>query len=387
MRSTGKPYVSWRRNARSPSSCGASSGRSSGRRPTARSVVASAARASSRWIVPASSVRANCASSRAMAARISSLPGDEVRIRLAHDLDDRRGEVAQERLAPAEQPAVADGPAEDPAQHVAAALVGRQDVVGDEERDGARVVGDHLVAEALGFEVLGVVPQDLAQPVVDRREQVRVVVGRDLLEDAREALQAHPGVDARERQRHAAVRALVELHEHEVPDLQPARAHARSGRARSPAPRRGGARDRSGSRCTDRTARCRPSARSCCRRRCRRRPSGHPLGRQADLVAPDVPRDVVVRVGRGRQPIVRDAEVARQEVPGPVDRLALEVVAEAPVAEHLEERVVARRPPDLLEVVVLAGDPQDALVVDGPRVRARLGPGQDVLELDHARSS
>ena len=54
-----------------------------------------------------------------------------------------------------------------------------------------------------------------------------------------------------------------------------------------------------------------------------------------------------------------------------MDRLALEVVAEAPVAEHLEERVVARRPTDLLEVVVLAGDAQAALVVDRPRVAAR----------------
>ena len=113
-------------------------------------------------------------------------------------------------------------------------------------------------------------------------------------------------------------------------------------------------------------------------------PARHPLGRQADLVAPDVPGDLVVRVGRGRQPLAGDAQVAGQEVPGPVDRLALEVVAEAPVAEHLEERVVARRPADLLEVVVLAGDAQAALVVDRPRVRARLGAGEDVLELDHA---
>ena len=148
-----------------------------------------------------------------------------MRIRLAHHLDDRRGEVAQERLAPAEQPAVPDGPAEDPAQHVAATLVGRQDVVGDEERDRARVVGDDLVAESLGFEALGVVPEDLAHPVVDRREQVRVVVGRDLLDDARDALQAHPGVHARRRQRdERAVRLQVELHEDEVPDLEPARA-------------------------------------------------------------------------------------------------------------------------------------------------------------------
>ena len=94
----------------------------------------------------------------------------------------------------------------------------------------------------------------------------------------------------------------------------------------------------------------------------------HPLGRQADLVAPDLRR-------RPRRPCTssppgarRDPQVAGQEIPGVVDRLALEVVAEAPVAEHLEERVVAGGPADLLEVVVLAGDAQDALVVDRPLV-------------------
>ena len=49
-----------------------------------------------------------------------------------------------------------------------------------------------------------------------------------------------------------------------------------------------------------------------------------------------------------------------QEVPRPVDGVALEVVAEAPVAEHLEEGVVPWRPADLLEVVVLAGHAQDS---------------------------
>ena len=120
-----------------------------------------------------------------------------MRVGLAHDVDDDRGGLGQERLAPAEQPAVADRAAEDPAQDVAAALVRGQHVVGDEERDGARVVGDDLVAEALRLERVRVVAEQLAHPGVDRREQVGVVVGRDLLEDAGQALEAQPGVDAR----------------------------------------------------------------------------------------------------------------------------------------------------------------------------------------------
>jgi len=66
-----------------------------------------------------------------------------------------------------------------------------------------------------------------------------------------------------------------------------------------------------------------------------------------------------------------------------MDRVALEVVAEAPVAEHLEERVVARRTADLLEVVVLAGHPQAALEVHDPRVAPFLRSGEGVLERDH----
>ena len=183
--------------------------------------------------------------------------------------------LRQERLAAAQQAAVAHRPPDDPAQDVAAPLVRGQDAVGDEERDRPAVVGDHLVAEALGLERLGVVAQEPAQRLVDRREEVGVVVRQDALEDGREPLQAQARVDARERQRHArAVGQLVELHEDEVPDLQPARALLGVVRDAVAGPRRGARRGRSGSRCTGRRGRSRPSARSSCRRPARRRPSG-----------------------------------------------------------------------------------------------------------------
>src|SRR4051794_21938678 len=278
-----------------------------------------------------------------------------------------------------------DGPPEELAQHIATALVRGQYVVADEERHGPGMIGDHLIAEPLTLESVGVVPHQLAHAGVDRREQVRVVVGGDLLKDAREALEAHPGVDARERQRHPAVRQLVELHEHEIPDLEPARAvlavvgdAVRAfGQVRA---------------AIEMYLAARP-ARPCLGHPPEVRvvavvdvaPARHPLGWQADLVGPDVPGEFVVRVRRRGEALARDTEVARQELPRPVDRLALEVVAEAPIAEHLEEGVVPRRPSDLLEIVVLAGDAQAALVVDGAGVRARLRTDEDVLELDHPR--
>ena len=98
-----------------------------------------------------------------------------------------------------------------------------------------------------------------------------------------------------------------------------------------------------------------------------------------DLVVPDVVGLVVVEVDRDREPIGRDLEHSRQELPGPVDRLALEVVAEAEIPQHLEERLVERGPADVFDV---AG--AHALLAGG---RAReLGiaqPQELALELVH----
>ena len=64
-------------------------------------------------------------------------------IRVAHFLVERGHDLVEERLALAEHEAVADRAADDPAQHVAAALVRGQHAVGDQERARADVVGDH----------------------------------------------------------------------------------------------------------------------------------------------------------------------------------------------------------------------------------------------------
>ena len=126
--------------------------------------------------VPASSVRPNCASSRRDDAEDLVAPGDEMWVGLAHDVDDDRGGLGHERLAPPEQSAVADRTTEELAQDVAAALVRGQHVVGDQERDRPGMVGDDLVAEALALEGVRIVAEQLAHPGVDRREQVGVVV-------------------------------------------------------------------------------------------------------------------------------------------------------------------------------------------------------------------
>ena len=72
-----------------------------------------------------------------------------------------------------------------------------------------------------------------------------------------------------------------------------------------------------------------------------------------------------------------------QQLPGERDRLLLEVVAEGEVAEHLEERVMPQRRPDVVEVVVLAADPHALLRRRRARVGALLAAEERVLELVH----
>ena len=74
------------------------------------------------------------------------------------------------------------------------------------------------------------------------------------------------------------------------------------------------------------------------------------------------------------------------EFPGPLDGLLLEIIAEGPVPQHLEERVVVGVKADVFEVVVLAAGADALLGVGGPprRVGALHLAEEDGHELVHA---
>ena len=98
----------------------------------------------------------------------------------------------EERLLAAELVAVADGAADDAAEHVAASLVPGNDAVDDQEGAGADVVGDHL--QRIVREVLR---PGLARCGADQvAEQVDLVVRVHALQHRGDALQAHARVDA-----------------------------------------------------------------------------------------------------------------------------------------------------------------------------------------------
>ena len=87
---------------------------------------------------------------------------------------------------------------------------------------------------------------------------------------------------------------------------------------------------------------------------------------------------------RGVEPLRVEPVDLRQQLPGPCYGLLLEVVAEAPVAQHLEHGVMVGIVADLLQVIVLAAYPEALLAVRHPRVEYGCIAEEPVLELVHA---
>ena len=272
---------------------------------------------------------------------------------------------------------MAHGPADDAPQHIAAVLVGREHSVADQQRRGAGVVGEDAQRHVAG---IGLAQLGAGQ-ALGRVEQGHELVGLPhrvhALQHSHSALQAQAGVDRGLGQRDLlAFGSALELHEHQVPDLDEALLAA-VGRA--------SAGSVLGSLVPE-DLRARPAGAHI----------GHPpvvvlaqtldpLGGHADLVAPDGLGLVVTEVNRHPQALGVEAERAGHELPGPGAGVGLEVVAEAEVAEHLEEGQVPGGAPDLVEVVVLATGPDALLDGDGPRERGLLLTGEVRLERNHAR--
>ena len=192
-------------------------------------------------------------------------------------------------------------------------------------------------------------------------------------------LQPHAGVDRRPRQRHArARRPFLELHEHQVPDLdEPVAVLVRAaGRA---------ARDMVAMVVEDLGARAAGAGIAHAPEIVRRRDADDPLVRQPGNLLPDRRGVFVFREHGDQQPVLGQAVVARDQLPRIGDGGFLEVVAEAEIPQHLEERVMPGGVADIVQVVVLAAGADAFLRRGGADIGPLLLPGEDVLELDHAR--
>ena len=207
-----------------------------------------------------------------------------------------------------------------------------------------------------------------------------------VLQHGRQALQAHAGVDARCRQRRErAVRGPVELHEHEVPYLDIAIAIL-VGRTRGTAgdigtvvvEDLGAGPARTGVGHLPEVVRRKGRALVVA-------DADDAVRRHADFLVPDVVGLVVGVIDGDPQPFGRKLVNRGEQFPRVADGIALEVVAERPVAEHLEEGVMPGGIAHGIEIVVLAAGTQATLDVGRPDVARLFTAEEHILERDHAR--
>ena len=107
------------------------------------------------------------------------------------------------------------------------------------------------------------------------------------------------------------------------------------------------------------------------------------FGRDADLFRPDVVSLVVVDVDRRPQTFRRKAILLGQKLPRVMDGVTLEIVAEAEIAQHLEQREVTRRVTDILEIVMLAARTHATLRGRRAHIRSLVDAEEHILELHH----
>ena len=87
---------------------------------------------------------------------------------------------------------------------------------------------------------------------------------------------------------------------------------------------------------------------------------------------------------RGIETVRIQAEDVDEIFPGPVDGLLLEIVAEAPVPEHLEHSMVIGVVTHLFKIVVLSRHAQTLLAVGHAAVGGRMVSKDYILELVHS---
>ena len=308
---------------------------------------------------------------------------------VAHLLDERGQQLIQEGLLLSkERVGVAYGTAQDAADDVAGLGVARQLTVGDGEGDGTQVVGadahgdvDVVLLLCDGSLLLFLKRHvlqsgNLLLGLDDGLEDVGVVVRVLALHHADETLEAHAGIDDVHRQGlQRTVGLAVELHEHDIPDLDDLRVvliHQLTTALAAGGTLFGCAR-------VDVDLRAGTAG-----------PRVAHLPEVVVLVAVDdvvdrhvlgpvlgslvVARDVLLggALKDGNIEILRiQLQHVHQVLPRHIDSALLEVVTERPVAEHLEHRVVVCVVAHLLQVVVLTADAQ-ALLRVGTAARLRV---------------
>ena len=299
-----------------------------------------------------------------------------------HQLGHEAGQLIQERVFHPHHADVAQGAAHDFAEHIAASFVGWQDAIVDQERGGAAVIGGDAQR---GIDArVGPVGEaaEIGSLEDDGMNQVGFVIRNFALQHGGDALQAHAGIDGRARQgRQFAGRVAVELHKHQVPDFDEAAARvigellvltARLGgfHAQVVMDFRTGAARAGLAHLPEVVLFVEPEDAAF-------GDAGHLLPQLFGLVVLAEDGDVEFLFG--------EAVLLDDQVPGELDGVGFEIIAERKVSQHFEEGVVAAGVADVFEVVVFASGAHAFLRAGGARVIALFDARERIFELVHAR--
>ena len=112
----------------------------------------------------------------------------QLRIGRLHFRNDNIGELVEEGTLETEQPPVASSAAQDTPQHVAPALIRRQDPVRDHKRDSAKMIGNDAHRPILIFGSPIRPMGELLNRPNDRAKEIRIIVCGFLLHDRRQPL-------------------------------------------------------------------------------------------------------------------------------------------------------------------------------------------------------
>src|SRR6266516_2933171 len=202
-------------------------------------------------------------------------------------------------------------------------------------------------------------------------EQVDVVIVVLALQHRSDTFEARAGIDRRLRQRIADTAfQLLELHEHEVPDLDEAVAVLLRG-TRRPAP------DLVAVVVEDFRAGTAGAGIAHLPEIVRSRDADDARLRQSRDLLPEIERLVVVDINRRGQLVLWQAIFLGDQVPRQLDGAVLEIVAEREIAEHLEKGVMPRGVADIVEIIVLAAGAHAFLRGGGARIAPLLDSGKD----------
>ncbi len=297
-----------------------------------------------------------------------------------HEIADRSGRPVQKRPGQSDIAAVADGPAHDPAKHIAPAFVGRQHPVSDQKGRRPAVIGNdfhgHIAfvrfakmpaAEGFGF-------------FEDGHDEIGVVIGADILHHRHDPLQPHTRIDAGlGKGRHLSGFVAVELHEHEIPDFQipvtfaPHLAFRLAASIALPPideDFRTGAAGAGVSHGPEIVFFAEPDNALC---------------GNADVPVPEIVGFVIVQIHGCIEFVGRQTVAVGQEIPSEFDGFFLEIIPERKIAEHFKKRVVPGRIADIFQIVVLAASPDAFLGSHGTVIGPLFLSEKGALELNHAR--